>query len=108
MKIVFMMISALLFATGDFFCSLGGEQKKLGLTILGAVIGGFGYFAFAYLSRAISLSSLVGYVNGTVVIMGIFFGVFLKKDVLSLPEFFFLGVILVGLLGLAYVQSNNL
>lgn len=107
MKISFILISALLFATGDYFCSLGGEQKKLGLTLLGALIGVFGYLSFAYLSRAIALSSLVGYVNGTVVIMGVLFGVLLKKDVLSLPEFFFLGVISVGLLGLAYVQGQN-
>lgn len=108
MKLVWIFLAALLFATGDFFANRGGERDDYKTVLLGALIGGFGYFVFAYVSKAVGLASLTGYANGIVVVLGVIAGVYLKKESVSTAELFFLAMIVVGIVGLATVQSQSL
>ncbi len=107
MKWFCIFLAALLFATGDFFANRGGERNDYKTVLLGAFIGGFGYLVFAYVSKAVGLASLTGYANGIVVALGVAAGVLIKKESVSTAELFFLAVILLGIVGLATVQSHS-
>jgi multidrug transporter EmrE-like cation transporter len=107
MKWFWVFLAALLFATGDFFANRGGERSDYKTVLFGAFVGGFGYFALAYVSKAMGLASLAGYANGIVVALGVAAGVFIKKESISAAELFFLAVILMGIVGLATVQSHS-
>ncbi|MFN8392483.1 MAG: hypothetical protein U0136_19475 [Bdellovibrionota bacterium] len=109
MQIFYLLLCALFFSLGDYLSSLAGQPGYRGaLAIVGAVVGGIGYFVFAYLSRTTSLAALSGYVNGAVVLMSsVIFGYFIQRNRVSMMEWFWLAVILLGILGLGYTRSAS-
>lgn len=106
MKWFWIFLSSLLFATGDFFANRGGERSDYKTVLSGAFIGGFGYLVFAYVSKAVGLASLAAYVNGIVVLIGVMAGVFINKEIVSSTQLIFIVMIVVGIMGLASVQTR--
>ena len=107
MQLIYFFICALLFSIGDYLCSLNSNvYNRTTTTALGALVGVTGYLVFAILSRNTPLYALAGYINGAVVVIScVVFGYLVQGNSIRPQEWFWLSVILLGIIGLAYART---